>query len=468
MRCAILTFRDSRDEVYATRKSYIANCSRILEKSLEKEGIELIKLCEPLCSINLIKKEISKIQKMGIDSIVLHVSTWVDPINVIAANVIANKYNLKTIIVGNNYNESGSLGAVLVIAGALKAAGIKCYKINYDYENGNGIKYIFAFIKASSVFRNIRGMVCGRIGGKALGIYTADVDEAQVLKQFGVIIQDIDQLRLVQDSPTISKKDVDEQFSWFEKYCGLIEYDGNILTKEKLLQQCRSYLVLKKVVEEEKYDFIGLRCQPELSDKVINQCIGVALMNDPYDAKGAKKIIPCACESDIDGAITMLILNKLSKKPVTFGDFRIIEMYNGQNIWTICNCGAMATWFAGKSEDFRKNLNNVHLLPQVQGKAGGAATQYVLKAGVMTWARLGRINREYVMTITKRESIELPRSYLRKSKWPWPHAFLKMNISDTDLFIEKWPCNHASGIYGDYVKELEIFCEMSGIKPIIL
>jgi len=170
MKCAILTFRDSRDEVYATRNSYIVNCSRILEESLEKEGIEIIKLCEPLCSINLIKKEISKIQKMEIDSIILHVPTWVDPINVIAANVIANRYNLKTIIVGNNYNESASLGAVLVISGALKAAGIKCYKINYDYENENGIKYILAFIKASSVFRNIQGMVCGRIGGKALGI----------------------------------------------------------------------------------------------------------------------------------------------------------------------------------------------------------------------------------------------------------------------------------------------------------
>jgi len=468
MRCAVLTFRDSRDEVYATRNSYIANCSRILEESLEKEGIEIIRLGKPLCSIDLIKKEINKIQKMEIDSIILHVPTWVDPINVIAANIIANKYNLKTIIVGNNYNESASLGAVLVISGALKAAGMKCYKINYNYEDKNGIKYILAFIKASSVFRNIQGMVCGRIGGKALGIYTADVDEAQILKQFGIIIQDIDQLRLVQDSPTISEKDVNEQFSWLERNCGLIEYDENILTKEKLLQQCRSYLVLKKVVEEEKYDFIGLRCQPELSDKVINQCIGIALMNDPYDAKGEKEIIPSACESDIDGAITMLILNKLSRKPVAFGDFRIIEMYNRQNIWTICNCGAMATWFAGKSKDFKKNLKNVHLLPQIQGKAGGAATQFILKEGEMTWARLGRRNREYVMTITKRKAIELPRSYLHKSKWPWPHAFMKMDISDTNLFVEKWPCNHASGIYGDYVKELEIFCEMSDIKPIIL
>ncbi|MCK4339624.1 MAG: hypothetical protein KAW87_06530 [Candidatus Cloacimonetes bacterium] len=468
MKSIIITFRDSRDEVYAKRISYIANYSNKLEKSLTEEGVELIKSDKPFCSINSIKKEIEKIQKIGVDSIILHVPTWVDPINVIAANTIADKYNLKTIVVGNNYNESGSLGVSLVISGALRAAGIRNYKINFNYKDKNGIRFILAFLKAASVFRNIRGMVCGRIGGKALGIYTADVDEAQILKQFGIIIQDIDQLRLVQDTSKISEKDVEEQFYWLKKYCGLISYDGNILTEEKLKQQCRSYLVLKRVVEEEKYDLIGLRCQPELSDRVVNQCIGAALMNDSYDAKGEKKIIPCACESDIDGAITMLILSKLSKKPVAFGDFRIIEMYKGKTIWTICNCGAMATWFAGKSKDFRENLKNIHLLPQVQGKAGGAATQFIVKAGEMTWARLGRVNREYVMTITKKKAIELPRSYLHKSKWEWPHAFLEMDVSDLDVFMEKWPCNHTCGVYGDYIEELKLFCEMSNIKPIVL
>ena len=46
-----------------------------------------------------------------------------------------------------------------------------------------------------------------------------------------------------------------------------------------------------------------------MSDHFVLQCLGVALLNNCFDADGVKDPIPTSCECDCDGALTMRSLS---------------------------------------------------------------------------------------------------------------------------------------------------------------
>ena len=48
-----------------------------------------------------------------------------------------------------------------------------------------------------------------------------------------------------------------------------------------------------------------------------------------------------------------------------------------------------------------------------------------------------------------------------------PTAFVKVAF-DFDRFVEEFGSNHISGVAGTYVDELEQFCKMSSITPVVM
>lgn len=454
----VLTFADPRDEVYEKQRERVEDFRHSLLNSLRGK-VEVID-GGIIRSVEHAVREGENMRKNA-ECLVLHLPTWTEPILPIGAAI---RWGREVFVFGNLWKPGGGEVGVKATSAALDAIGIKNWMGNFDYGD---VEKLMQFIRASTASFRLCGKVYGRIGGKSLNIYTASSDDAQLARIFGVLVKDIDQLRLFQVAQEMDEREINHHLSWVESKFAEVGYDGNVLTREKLREQCRYYLALKRIVEDEKLDMVGLRCQTELSDHVVNQCLGVALMNDPYDANGAKEPIVCACESDTDAAITMQVLKELTGGPVLFADFRSISKHEDGYLWTLCNCGAQSTWYAARSGNPDENLGKVHLLPQVQGKAGGAATQYITAPGEMTWARLGRVNGEYVMAMLKGNAVEMPREKLRETTWPWPHVFLKIS-ADPDRLRRLWPSNHAHGVYGDWIEELRIFCEIKGIKPILL
>lgn len=48
-------------------------------------------------------------------------------------------------------------------------------------------------------------------------------------------------------------------------------------------------------MEERGYDFVGVKCQPELSNGYALQCVAHMLLNGFYDADGKKQAFVHAC-----------------------------------------------------------------------------------------------------------------------------------------------------------------------------
>lgn len=289
-------------------------------------------------------------------------------------------------------------------------------------------------------------------------MYTGVADLAQWQRVFGVDIQVADQLEIVRAAEEAPSTQVDHYMDWLRQYVGLIDFDGDSFTEERLRKQIRSYLGTRKLIKERGCDFAGIKCQTELSDGYVLQCLNVALLNDPYDAEGPKKPVIAACEADHDGALTMQILHLVSGgEPATLMDVKDIR--REQKVMVFANCGGMATYFAGGSFDAQQNLRWVHLRPHIFGEAGGGATQFVAASGRATLARLCRRDGRYWMALVTGDFVERSRDDIRRTGWPWPHAFLHTDM-DFEAFLATFGSNHMHAVRGDYRAELEEFCKM--------
>jgi L-fucose isomerase len=289
-------------------------------------------------------------------------------------------------------------------------------------------------------------------------------------QQFHIDVEHIDQLEIIRRADHIENELTDKMVSWLEEKAGSVDYDNNKLTREKLGFQSRCYLATRQIIEELGLDFVAIQCMPDLANRFVPQCISAALLPGPYDSQGSRKPIPMACEADGDGALTMQILSLVSGgQPTMFGDLSYLDDKN-LTVY-IPNCGAMCSWFAGRSSNPEENLSKIQLRPSF--RPGGGATFYFKAApGPVTLARLSRRSGKYVMTIFTGDAIEpSPQAFEEfvkaRGTHQLPTMFVHANL-DFDELIAEFGSNHISGTAGLFVDELVHVCRLLDIQPIIL
>ena len=391
------------------------------------------------------------------DCAVLYPPTFVAPALVAHA---ANLLNVPIALVHNEAPDSLSQLAFLAVAGAMDQIGVPCLRLPGDYADAQNWPRLMAFLRAAAARQRLRGQTYGSIGGRSLGISTGSADVAQWERLFGVDIEHIDQFEIARRSENQNPERVSHYINWLSGKSKTVAYNDSNFTPAHLQKQVGSYLATKELVKLYELDFMGVKCQPEMSNGYCLQCINVALSNDPYDADGFKQPVPCSCEADADGALTMQVLNLLSGgKPTNLNDIAWLTAHE----MTLANCGSMATYFAGLSPEPDHSLACVQILPHSFGEAGGAATVFTVPAGIeMTFARFFRREGKYALGVLSGVTEIKDRAAQSATIQTRPLIFLRMNI-DKNRFLETFGSNHIHGIEGDFKRELRSFAEILGI-----
>lgn len=453
----VLTIGDPRLEVPWIPQEVEAH-RRLVEELGKSEEVEVA--TSPEAVVRDKQSAISAVESLlseGASCILFHIPIWTFPAIAVAAGLKADEAGARAIVYGN-----GVLSGIMASAGALDQVGVPRKLLWGDVSEEQVRREIAVSARAAHALRSLRGSTYGIFGGRSLGMYTTMADLSQWASLFGVDVEHVDQIEIIRRAEAMPEGRARQSCQWLMESAGLVEMDGRVLTDEKLMRQVKCYLALKDLVEEFGFDFAGIKCQPELSDFYVNQCLSAVLMNDPYDAEGKKEPKVLACEVDHDGALTMQVLKLVSGgKPALLMDLLHLDQERG--LLFCGNCGGMASWFARQSEIPEENLQEVHIRPQVQGKAGGAAFQYVARATVATVARLFREAGEYRLTVARAEFVDVPREELRKSIWPWAHAVVKLPVEPL-TFLQSVSANHVHAVAGEFVDELVEFCTMLGIE----
>lgn len=465
---ALITFGDAREHEWNNlfRSLTEPRHKRIIEY-FNKLPVALHSMEDVARTQEQIDAQVDQLKTQGVTAFIAHIPCWTFP-NLVVRGV--QRMNLPTILISNR--DPGTHGTVglLGAGGALDQIGYPHLRVRESFDAPTLGEKVLPFVRAASAITQLRGQVFGLFGGRSLGIDTGTIDPMQWRRKFGIDVEHIDQLEIIRRAKLVGEEQTAKMVKWLEKTMGSVDYDGKKLTPEKLGFQAQCYIATREIINEKSLDFIAIQCMPDLTNLYVPQCISAALLPGSYDSDGEQKPIPMACEADGDGALTMQILNLVSGgQPTLFGDVSYLDEDNFTLY--IPNCGAMCSWYAGRSPKPEENLSKIQLRPSF--RPGGGATVYFKAApGPVTLARLSRRAGEYVMTIFTGEAVEpSPEAYAEFVKARGSHQLPTMFVHtrvNFDELIDEFGSNHISGVDGRYVDELVHICKLLDIQSIIL
>jgi len=470
------------DEREPVMKEVTPGCMEVLERAAEiirrnvryRDGSspDVVTASKVITSIRTSKEVGEEIARANAKIIVMLYYIWDFPY---LAWPFINMVGKDKPILSLSNNEGKFPGNVGLLAtdGALRQTGMRTHRIVGDLRSADVQKRIVEWTRAAEAYASLRGQVYGMYGGHSMGMETGYFHLIPIQKTFGVTTYQIDQLLLVERMKELDSREVEKGFKWLsEMLDGRIKYDNKMLTPETLKTQIKLYLAMRKVNDEWGFDFCGIKGQRELTEHVCITDVSEMLMNDPYDWNGPKEPFVCSTEADSLAALTMQTLKYVSGGlPPLFADVRLYDPE--KDIWDFCNSGNHPSWYASRSDNPAENFKKVTLHPALEMyfKAGGASVEFDAAPGEMTFARLGISDDKFYMVMVRGTVLDLPEAERKKinskTSPTWPHLHVRFPCSFEE-FIDVFPCNHILVVPGDHVGELTHFCDMAGVRPVVL
>jgi L-fucose isomerase len=459
----ILTFSDGRPFVASQVEDFNRGYQERLQHRLTADGYTVVTGEAIICTNEDAVRESKRLAALGCDCTIFNFAVWSFP----HLAALASRFAPGPLLLFSNINpQYPGLVGMLASAGALNQVGTAHARAYGEIEDEAIYAKVQTFVRAAGAVSRLKGQTFGLIGGRPMGMYTTTSDPAAWLKTFGVDVEHVDQGEIVRLAAEVPQAKVDAAFTWLEEHIGYIHYDGKQLTPEKLKTQIRATYAMKRIIEDYRLDFSGIKAQPELTNHFCTMDVTEAFLNDPYDWDGPHEPFVCATEADMDGAMTMQIFKHLAHTPALFADVR--HYHADLGIWDLCNSGEHATYFAGGSLDPKDNLPYVHFYPEsFYFPAGGASVHHLAHPGKATFARLTRHDGNYQMAILRGEFVQYDAdknmALMQQTDLPWPHAFTRFDCS-ADEFMATYSSNHIHAVYGDWVNELSEVASLLGIE----
>jgi L-fucose isomerase len=439
--------QETLDEIYA----WLVEGRQLLTKN----GMEVLDADHITQSHQQAGHQVRDLSQRGAEVLVIFIGRWSYSSTIVAA---ALESHLPIILWAPYRDDTGGIIGASIARGALAEVGIDAPLVHGNFDDPATIQELLEMCKLRSAATRIRHLTYGVCGGRSLGMYTGVIDGNAWRTQFGIEVDSFDQAGLVTEAMRISEERVKPYIPWLKNNFGKIK-----VTDEVLDGQVRLYLAVKDIVAFRGYDFVSLRCLPEMPTAYTTFCLAHALLNDASDAEGPKPRVICACEADSNGALTMMMLNLLSDTPVMMGDVWHVDKKT--DVLRLSNCGSQPTDMA-KS---RKDVNLVpHQFTEFEWRIGACCPQAIAKPGKVTVARLGRISGKYTCLITTGDALDIPQEKVAKTFWGFsPHTFVHLDSGYT-AFMKELRCNHMHVTYGNVKEQMAELCRMFNVEPILI
>jgi len=337
--------------------------------------------------------------------------------------------------------------------GCLLEIGVPHKFVYGEAGDSETILKITSYARAAHLKNFLNMSTIGAFGGRGMGQTCGVADPSQWMRMFGVDIDSRDTTELIRTAESVSAKEISALQPRLGKLFGAAP-EKNIVNERSI----RLYIALKKLVKKEKFDFYTVQSFPGLGDDYSATCFAQSMMLE--DGYGTSTL------GDFNTALTVLLLTKLSMERVYYGDLQHIDKKKKEI--KIIGDGACPPSLAGKlgPAGFSE-----HGIP-TEGEAGGLSVKLICKVGEGVLARLGRVNGEFQMVITRATVFEPPKKqvHLRLNECGipfWPHGFVTAHC-DIDRMLDSWTNEYACLGYGtDLYPALIDFCELTGIKPML-
>ena len=281
------------------------------------------------------------------------------------------------------------------------------------------------------------------------------VDNDKIKQNIGTIIDEATILELVDKAKNFKQSIIDEEIKKIKNAAT----DITVSDDDSFNKVTRVYFALKQMREENNWDSLAVQCWSQFQELYgIAPCMA-------YGWMGSEDGIAVSCEGDVQGAISMLLLNYISntEKSSTLLDLATFDRKaDAVLMW---HCGVSPRHFA--NEDGIKWVDHSTLGRKTEKKYGIAGDQ-VFKAQSSTTTYLGN-NAERLLVLNSEIFNHTNKGYDGTRGWFKETKLNRLNISAENLINTLNMIGHehhyAVG-QGDHSKELLEFAAWNDLKLI--
>lgn len=268
-------------------------------------------------------------------------------------------------------------------------------------------KRFINFLRAANAVKHFRSARIGQVSTRPRDFYSVMVNESELLEKFGIQVIPTNLCKIVTEVKSLlgaNPPELNETVENMKKLADFSKYDDNLVRKMAALK-----MALQKWINDEGLSAVAFQCWDALQQELdICSCFIHAVLTDEG--------IPVACETDIHGAISSLLLQSSSnfESPTFFADLtnRHPENDNAELLW---HCGP----FPPSLTEGKRTINNHFVLPS---HAPGACN-WKLKDGHITATRFDGLNGKYSLFCGEGKTVPGPfnqgtYTYLQVKDWP--------------------------------------------------
>tara|TARA_A100000164_G_scaffold8536_1_gene7324 strand:+ start:1124 stop:2575 length:1452 start_codon:yes stop_codon:yes gene_type:complete len=326
----------------------------------------------------------------------------------------------------------------------------------YNYADTDEFKNKFLItVKSLIAQKKLKQSRIGLIGGISPGFDNMIVDNDKIKQNIGTIIDEATILELVDKAKNFKQSIIDEEIKKIKNAATAITVSDD----DSFNKVTRVYFALKQMREENNWDSLAVQCWSQFQELYgIAPCMA-------YGWMGSEDGIAVSCEGDVQGAISMLLLNYISntEKSSTLLDLATFDREaDAVLMW---HCGVSPRHFA--NEDGIKWVDHSTLGRKTEKKYGVAGDQ-VFQAQSSTTTYLGN-NAERLLVLNSEIFNHTNKGYDGTRGWFKETKLNRLNISAENLINTLNMIGHehhyAVG-QGDHSKELLEFAAWNDLKLI--
>ncbi len=194
------------------------------------------------------------------------------------------------------------------------------------------------------------------------------------------------------------------------------------------------------------YDAFAIRCWPETFTEYGGAVCGpVAMMGEQR--------VPCACEADVFGALTGLVLQEIAGAPTFSVDLVDVDRVDGTAV--VWHCGQAPISMADRQSEPLATVHTNRRMPLLY--------EFPLRPGRVTFARFSQSEGRIRLMIAGGEMLRRPKAFTGTSGtvvYDAPVDRLESTVMGAGLE------HHSCLVYGDYRSELRAIAERLSIETI--
>ncbi len=218
--------------------------------------------------------------------------------------------------------------------------------------------------------------------------------------------------------------------------------------QQQLDRSFRLLCALEDIADEKCADSLAVRCWPETFVEFgCAACGPMAMMN--------QKGVPSACEADVYGSVTTLMLQELAGEPVWMAD--LVDVDEIDDTAVLWHCGLAPISMCDPDAQPEATIHTNRKMPLLH--------QFPLKPGRVTLARLSQAKNENKLMIAGAEVLRAPMAFTGTSgviRFDRPAADVSATIMNEGLE------HHYALAYGDHRDSLQQVANRLGIPVLKL